>query len=281
MSAAGVLTLAVGLFTCRRQLTRGSLVGRGIALGRVFVAAPLATFGAQHLASPSGLLPIVPHYMPFPLFWVFLVGFALIATALSLIFDRVVLWSGLMCGGMFVLFSAMLSVPAVIAGHHDRFTLALTVREPSFACGLLALGASFGVRAAGWTRLIAVCRIVFGAVAIFYAVQHFLHPEFLPGVPLEKQIPAWEPVVRPWGYAIGAFLLVCGALLVANRWPQKAAASLGIAVAFAVIVVYLPLLGPAHGTSEMVEALDYIFDTLLFAGTALILGESLQRTAAG
>jgi uncharacterized membrane protein len=278
MSTAGVLTLAIGIVTCRRKLTGNSLPERAIALGRVFVAAPLATFGAQHLAAPNALVPLVPKYMPWPLFWVYLVGFALIATALSLIFDKSVRWSGLLCGGMFLAFSAMLSLPAVIGGHHDRFTLALTVREPAFACGLLALGASAGPRSAGWSRLVTVCRIVVGAVAIFYAVEHFLHPEFLPGIPLEKQTPEWEPARRLWGYAIGAFLLVCGLLILANRKALKAAAWLGIAVAIAVIVVYLPLLGPAHGTDPMVEALDYIFDTLLFAGTALILAEGLRRT---
>ena len=70
-------------------------------------------------------------------------------------------------------------------------------------------------------------------------------------------------------------------MLLANRWPRKAGASLGIAIAAAVIVVYLPLLGPAHGTGQMVEALDYIFDTLLFAGTALILAEAVGRTQPG
>ena len=48
-----------------------------------------------------------------------------------------------------------------------------------------------------------------------------------------------------------------------------------------VIVIYLPLLGPAHGTDEVVEAIDYIFDTLLFAGTALIVGEALGRMQMG
>lgn len=281
MSAAGAIFVAAGLVTCRRKLTGGSLPDRVIALGRVFVAASLATFGAQHLAEPSALVPLVPKYMPGPsLFWVYLVGIALFATALSLIFDRYVRWSGMMCGGMFLLFSAILSIPSVIGGHHDRFTLALTVREPAFACGLLALGASAGPRSAGWTRLISICRILLGAIAIFYSVEHFLHPEFLPGVPLEKTTPAWEPAARLWGYVIGSFLLVCGALLLINLKARKAGAWLGTAIAVAVIVVYLPLLGPAHGTDAMVEALDYIFDTLLFAGTAIILAEALPRAEA-
>ena len=116
MSTAGVLVIVAGIVARRHGLTRGSLPDRAIALGRVFVAAPLATFGALHLAAANGLMGMVPTYMPWPLFWVYFVGFGLIATALSLIFDRFVRWSGLLCGVMFLLFVAMMDIPAVAAG---------------------------------------------------------------------------------------------------------------------------------------------------------------------
>ncbi len=277
MSAAGLVFVAAGLVTCRRKLSGGSLADRAVALGRVFVAAPLATFGAQHLAAPHALVPLVPKYMPFPLFWVYLVGFALFATALSLIFDRAVRWSSLLCGGMFWAFVAMMDLPSITTMLHDRFGAALFVREISFGSGLIALSVSMCALTRGKSRMIAICRTIFGLVAVFYGVETLLHPEFLPGVPLEKITPAWEPAARLWGYAIGAFLLVCGALIALNRWAKKAGAWLGVAIAIGVVAVYLPLLGPAHGTDPMVEALDYIFDTLLFAGTALILAEAVSR----
>jgi uncharacterized membrane protein len=277
MSTAGLVVIAAGIVARRHDLKGGSLPDRAIALGRVFVAASLATFGALHMSAANGLSSMVPKYLPFPLFWVYLVGFALIATALSLIFDRMVRWSGLLCGVMFLLFVALMDVPVIATMLHDRFGQALFVREISFGSGLIALGVSMGSPTKGKSRVIAVCRIVFGLVAVFYGVETLLHPEFLPGVPLEKITPDWEPAARLWGYAIGAFLLVCGALILANRWAKKAGAWLGIAIAVAVIVVYLPLLGPAHGTDQVVEAIDYIFDTLLFAGTALILAEAIGR----
>jgi uncharacterized membrane protein len=277
MSAAGLLVTAAGLVARRHELTRASLPDRAIALGRIFVAASLATFGALHMSAARGLMTMVPKYLPLPLFWVYLVGFALIAAALSLIFDKAVRWSGLLCGIMFLLFVALMDVPAITTLFHDRFGAALFVREISFGSGLIALSASMGAPTTGKSRIVAVCRTVFGLVAIFYGVETLLHPEFLPGVPLEKITPDWEPAARLWGYAIGAFLLVCGALILVNRGAKKAGAWLGISIAVVVVVVYLPLLGPAHGTDQVVEALDYIFDTLLFAGTALILAEAIGR----
>jgi len=285
MSTAGLLVLAAGVIASSgrpapelaSKLPAGALAGRAIALGRVFVAAPLAAFGALHLAAAKGMTEMVPTYMPWPLFWVYLVGFALIATALSLIFDRLVLWSGLLAGCMFMAFVAMMDLPGLIAAQHNRFAFTLLARETTFGCALLALAGSVAPQASSWARLVTPCRIVFAVVAIFYGVEHFLHPEFLPGVPLEKLTPAWVPVPRAWGYAVGAVLLVSGALLLLNRWASDAAAWLGIVLAATVAILYVPMLGPAHGTAEVVEAIDYIGDTLLYAGTALLVAEALRR----
>jgi hypothetical protein len=62
-----------------------------------------------------------------------------------------------------------------------------------------------------------------------------------------------------------------------NRGAREAAAWLGIVLAATVAIIYVPMLGPAHGTDQVVEVIDYIFDTLLYAGTALIVGEALGR----
>ena len=281
MSTAGLLVLAAGVVARRALISAGPFTSRAMALGRVFVAAPLATFGALHLSAAKGMTEMVPGYMPWPLFWVYLVGFALIATALSLIFDRLVFWSGLLAGGMFLAFVAMMDLPGVITAQHDRFGFALLARETTFGCALLALAGSLAPRGSPWARLVTPCRIVFAVVALFYGVEHFLHPEFLPGVPLEKLTPPWVPVPRLWGYAVGAVLVVSGALLLAKRWAREAAAWLGIVLAATVALIYVPMLGPAHGTAEMVEAIDYIGDTLLYAGTALIVGEALSRRQTG
>jgi uncharacterized membrane protein len=281
MSTAGLLVLAAGVIASGAKLASGlasgALTARAIALGRVFVAAPLAAFGALHLAAATGLMEMVPNYMPWPLFWVYLVGFGLIATALSLIFDRVTFWSSLLAGGMFLAFVAMMDIPGVITGQHDRFAFALLARETTFGCALLCLAGSVAPRGSRWAKLVTPCRIVFAVVAIFYGVEHFLHPEFLPGVPLEKLTPAWVPVPRVWGYVVGAVLLASGALMLLNRRASDAAAWLGIVLAATVAIIYVPMLWPAHGTDQIVEAIDYIADTLLYAGTALIVAEALRR----
>jgi uncharacterized membrane protein YphA (DoxX/SURF4 family) len=285
MSTAGLFVLAAGIAARRRELTRGPAMERAIALGRVFVAAPLATFGGLHLAAAKGLMQTVPSWMPWRLFWAYLVGFALIATALSLISGRLVRWSALLAGAMLLAFVAMIHVPNVAANMHDRFAWAVLLRDTAFAAGLLALAGSrvspLASPSPAWARLVTPARIAFAVAALFFAFEHFLHPEFAPAVPLEKMTPWWAPAPRVWGYSVGAVLLASGALMLVNKWARKAAAWLGIAATMVVVVIYVPMLWPAHGTAEVVEAIDYVADTLLFAGTALIMAEALGAEALG
>jgi uncharacterized membrane protein YphA (DoxX/SURF4 family) len=285
MSTAGLFVLAAGIAARRRELMRGPAMERAIALGRVFVAAPLATFGALHLASAHGLMQMVPAWVPWPLLWAYLVGFALIATALSLIFGRLVRWSALLAGAMLLAFVVMIHAPNVVANMQDRFAWAVLLRDTAFAAGLLALAGSRTSPAVSpapaWARLVTWGRLAFAIAALFFAVEHFLHPEFVPGVPLERLTPWWALAPRLWGYSVGAILLASGTLLLVNRWAREAAACLGIVVTFAVVVIYVPMLWPAQGTTEVVEAINYVADTLLFAGTALILAEALGAAKLG
>ena len=280
MSTAGVLVLAAGIAARRRGLTSGSLPDRAIALGRIFVAAPLATFGALHLAAAQGLKGMVPTYLPWPLFWVYIVGFALIATALSLIFDRLVRWSGLLCGAMFLLFVAMLDIPGVIAQQHDRFGFALLARETAFGCGLLALGASAGLRCSSLTRLVTPCRIAFALVALFYGVEHFLHPIARPGVPLQQLMPEWIPGRPVIGYLTGALLVVAGVAMVLDKKARLAATYLGTWIVLLVVFIYGPILiaslaDPSAGVE--IEGINYFADTMLFAGAILALAKATPR----
>jgi uncharacterized membrane protein len=275
MSTTGLLVLAAGVAASVRELIRERGLARAIQLGRVFVAAPLATFGGLHLAAAQGLSQMVPAWIPWHLFWTYVVGFALIATALSLIFNRMVRWSALLAGCMLLAFVAILHLPEAFAQMHDRFRWTVVLRECGFGAGLLALAGSVSPPAPRWTWLVTAGRLMFAATALFFGVQHFLHPEHVPGVPLERLTPAWA-LPRVWGYLIGAVLLISGALLLINRWAREAAAWLGVAVAVTVVVIYIPMLWPAHGTAEVVENINYVADTLLFAGTALILAEALS-----
>ncbi len=82
-----------------------------------------------------------------------------------------------------------------------------------------------------------------------------------------------------WGYLGGAVLLAAGICLALNKKTRIAATSIGALMTAVTLVLYLPDLVHAliGATPEINEALNYFADTLLFAGSALVLASALPR----
>jgi uncharacterized membrane protein len=121
-------------------------------------------------------------------------------------------------------------------------------------------------------------RLALAIAAIFYGVQHFLHPKSVPDLPLEKLTPSWVPFPSVWGYLAGAVLLAAGIGLALNKKPRTAATSIGVWMTAVTLFLYLPglVLAVIGSTPEINEALNYFADTLLYAGAALALASALQ-----
>jgi uncharacterized membrane protein len=282
---AGLLYLVAGVFILRKEIGAARGWDKLILLGCVFIAAPLAVFATEHFASARFLQNGVPPWMPAHLFWAYFVGCALLAAATSLTVRKFVRLSFTLLGLMFFLFVCMIHLPNALAEPKDRFVWTVVLRDLSFAAGAWAL-AGLHSRASSpqlskWIILFG--RIVLAIAAVFFAVEHFLHPAFAPGVPLEKMTPAWVPFASVWGYLAGAILLAAGIGLALNKKSRIAAASIGAVMTFFTLFLYLPILILAHGgsTPEITEAINYVFDTLLFAGTALALASVLPRAPGG
>ena len=277
MSAAGLALLAIGLLAAKDDIAQARGIGKIAALAYLCFAIPLAVFGMEHLAMPRSLLALVPSYMPWRMFWVYFVGVALIAASLSIATKRQVRWSGLLFGAMMFLFVAMLHLPgAVTAGGRIPWTIVL--RELSFGgAGWVLAGIAMGK---GREGLIIVGRILIAIAAIFFGIEHFLHPLGLPGVPLEKQMPEWIPVRAFIDYATGAFLVVAGVCFLLARNKRMAATLSGAWIVLLVVVIYGPVLIGAladPSTGVQVEGVNYFADTLLFAGAILSLAGASGR----
>jgi uncharacterized membrane protein YphA (DoxX/SURF4 family) len=216
--------------------------------------------------------------MPWRLFWAYFVGLALIAASLSIGTKTLVRWSGLLFGIMMFLFVAMIHFPGAVTSG-GRILWTIVIREMSFGGGgwVLAGIAMGGSRAPG-KNLIAVGRVLITIAAIYFGVQHFLHPLGLPGVPLEKQMPTWIPA-RPFiDYLTGAFLIVAGVCFLLARKTRMAATYLGAWIVLLVVVIYGPVLIGAladPSTAVKVEGLNYFADTLLFGGVILSLARAM------
>jgi uncharacterized membrane protein len=277
--AAGIVFSVIGLLAAKRDLAEARGLDKIVALANLCFAAPLAVFGAKHFASARGISQIVPRFMPWPLFWAYFVGVALIAASLSIATKIQVFWSGLLFGIMMFVFVAMMDFPGALADRHNRIAWVLLAREMSFGAGgwMLAATAMNGRNGPGKSRFIAGGRIVTGIAAIFYGVEHFLHPVNVPCVPLEKIMPTWIPARALIGYLTGAILLVAGASILLTKKTRMAATYLGSWIFLLVLVVYGPILIASlrdPSTDVKVEGINYFFDTLLYAGTILALARA-------
>jgi len=280
MCGAGILLFLIASWAAKTDIAQARGLDKVVALSNLCFALPLAVFGALHLSAAQGLMTMVPAYMPWRLFWAYFVGVALIAASLSIATRIQVRWSGLLFGIMMVLFVAMLHVPRALASPQDRFAWTIVIREMSFAGGGWILAGN-AMRGQGGSKLIVVGSVLVAIAAICFGVENFLHTANVPGVPLEKLMPAWIPAHLLIGYLTGVILFAAGLVILVGRKTRMAATYLGTWLVLLVLFVYGPILiaalaDPSAGVT--IEGINYFFDTMLFAGAVLALASAMPRT---
>jgi len=296
MCGAGILIFFVALWAARDDIAQARGLDKVVALSNLCFAAPLAVFGALHLAAAKALATMVPSYMPWPLFWAYFFGFALLAASLSIATKILVRWSGLLFGIAMFCFVAMMDIPGALQTPGDRFGWILAIRELAFGAGawLLAAGAMTGAVSGAITKsttnaataqvkttFLTIGRVVVGITAIFYGVEFFLHPQGVPALPLQKMMPDWIPAHLLINYLTGAILVVSGAAILLAKKTRLAATYLGAWIVLLVVVIYGPILISAlanPSTEIKIEGINYFFDTLLFAGVILALASATPPT---
>jgi len=276
---ATVISLALGLvLTLRRETPRALGVERMIPFGPTFFAAPLALFGLQHFVFLNEVKDVVPSWMPGHIFWACLVGVALIAASLSMMTEIKAGLAALLTGIMLFLFVLMIDLPGLVQDPHDRFGITGTLRDLALSGGALALAGTVGVlgtkQPMSW--LVNVGRWFFAAPMLYFGAEHFLHPEFAPGVPFPVMMPSWIPGHLAWAYGTGAVLVVGGVCILANKGARTAAAWLGIAFLLLVVCIYMPR-EIIHPSIEISGELDDVTDTLAMSGAALLVAGAIAR----
>jgi uncharacterized membrane protein len=280
MCSAGILLFLVALWAAKTDIARAGGLDKIVALSNLCFAVPLAVFGVEHLAFARFIMLSVPSYMPWRLFWAYFIGFALLAASLSMATKIQVRWSGLLFGIMMVFFVAMVHIPRVLASPGSRIPWTIVIREISFAGGAWILAGN-AMSGPGKSKLITAGRVLLAIAALFFGVEHFLHPAGCPGVPLEKLTPAWIPGRLLIGYLTGVILFVAGACILLARKTRMAATYLGTWMVLLVLFIYVPILIAQisdPSTAAQVEGINYFTDTLLFAGAILALASATPRT---
>lgn len=273
---AGVVLLLLGVTRILRSgVMRSPGSERLLAFGPLLLAAPMGVFGTEHFVFTSVIAGMVPSWLPVHLFWTYLTGTALIAAAVSIVVKKHAGLAAALLGVMLLCFVLMIWVPSIAELPGNRFVLAVLLRDLSFsgAAFALALTLGFGPLARNSRIVLGSLRFSIAVPAIVFGIEHFLHPRFVPAVPLEHVMPAWVPAPVAFAYAVGAILIACGLCISFDWRGASAAAILGWMVVTLVGMVYVPMLvaEPSVGVG-----LNYLMDTLAFGGGALVWARALE-----
>jgi len=274
---AGAVVSAIGLPPVLKEVLRARGFDRIPPFGRLFLAVPMAVFGAQHFTAAIYVARLVPSWIPGHLFWTYFVGVALISAALSIVTGKQARLAAGLLAILLCLFVSLMHIPALASHPHDRIQLAVALRDLAFSGGALALaGTRTGpARARAADRLITVARFLIAIPVIVFAVEHVLHPGFAPGVPLSKLTPAWIPGRLFWSYLTAAVFILAGFALVVKKKARLAATGLGIMVLLLVLFIYLPIV--IANPADIGNGLNYLVDTLALSASALALAGALPK----
>jgi hypothetical protein len=120
---------------------------------------------------------------------------------LSLALRRCAQLAAALFGIMMLLFECLLHIPKIVSGPGNRIFWAVALRDLVFSMGALALAVSQTntLQTRGRNALLRLARLVIAIAILLFSVEHFLHPEFAPGVPLRNLTPAWILIRVFWG----------------------------------------------------------------------------------
>jgi len=264
-----------GIFA--RDLPKAHGLDKILAFGPLFYALPMAAFGAQHFTGARFVARMVPAWVPWHLFWTYFIGTALIAAALSIVTRQQAWLSASLLALLLFLFVVTMHIPTLLSKPYDRIQLAVVFRDLSFSGGALAFAGTQMLlsRARVARGIITVARFFIAVPVLVFSVEQFLHPSFVPAVPLAKLTPAWIPGHLFWTYFGAVVFVVSGGALIINKKARLAATTLGIAVLVLILFVYLPI--EIASPADIANAFNYFVDTLAFAGAALLLAAALPR----
>jgi uncharacterized membrane protein YphA (DoxX/SURF4 family) len=273
-----VVVFAIGLGTIvvhgDWQKTHG--YDKLILFGPLFYAAPLAAFGTEHFTLTEAIASLVPGWIPWHLFWAYLVGAGFIAAPLSLVTRIQARLAANLLAMTFFLFVVLMDIPGWARNPRDRFGLALALRELSFGGGALALAASLREQwqERGTHALPTIARYFIAISVLFYSFEQFMHGDHVPGIPLAMVTPHWVLGHTIWTYLGAAAYAVAGPLLLVGKKTRAAATWLGVTVLLLVLAVYVPI---AVVERASLESLNYMADTLMYCGAVLLLAGVMPR----
>jgi uncharacterized membrane protein YphA (DoxX/SURF4 family) len=242
--------------------------------GRLCFAISIALFGVQYLLYGhfEGGLALVPPWTPGTPVLAYVLGAALILSALSIATLWKVRYSAISLGTLLLLsflFLHCLHASSILHNGTDRTRAfeCLTLSAIAFAlAGTLHNDSNFSAQGttANWSLLLG--RFLFAISMIVFGAQHFMYAGFIATL-----IPAWIPVHLFWVYLTGTGMIVAGLSIATGILAPLASMGLGLMFLFWFLLLHAPrvVASPRNGDewASAFVALAVSGGTFLLAST--------------
>jgi uncharacterized membrane protein len=245
-----------------------------LVAGRTLYALGLASIGLMHLFFmnfPWVVIPDFPAWIPLRLLWVVVIGVALIAAGVCMLFNlrgrKVAAWTGV---GMLILV-LIAHLPYLLRSPYAGILGAWTnpIKELALAGGAWITALTFhkteGELPSWLERALPLGRCFFAFLLVIFGVEHFLYTKFVASL-----VPSWTGSAMFWTYFAGAALIAGGLGMIVRRVAALASLLTGVMIFLWVLMLHIPraIADPyTHVGNEWAS----VFEALAFSGMAFML----------
>jgi len=194
---------------------------------QILFAFPWIVFGIQHFMYAEFVATLVPAFMPFKSFWVYLTGTAMIAAGISLIVDKLSALAALSLGSMLAGFIGLIHLFVVAGDPADVKLWTRPAQDVALAAACLLLAgsglspsASTGARIS--EKALKISRFVFALMLLAFGVQQFFDLDFV-----TAKVPLFVPARMFWVYLTGAALIAAAGGVIIDKKARRTAFALG------------------------------------------------------
>ena len=253
-----------------------------VALGPAFVAAALAAFAGEHFTAAAGIATLVPKWMPARLFIAYFVGVAHLAAASSFVARRYVRWSSLCLAVMFGLFVLLMDLPG--AADASRGSNGL---ESGGAPDHVCVGCVGAVRhrdermPPGVGEVLTTIDQDLDRVRPDLLRHRALHPSRLFAGSADYRTSPRPGFRCRWPSRMrrGRSSSRSGSRCSPRSTPPPERRERGLLMTVLTAVLYVPQFFLARDAAAHVTAINFIFDTLLFAGMMFVISRAMSDVA--
>lgn len=197
-------------------------------LGKFIFAMPWLVFGIQHFMYAGFLENLVPAYMPYRIFWVYLAGVGMFAAGVSLLINVKSPLAALCLGIMLACFILQLHVPLIYSDLSNNQNWMRGIQDLSIA--------SVAFMLSGHVQLRKAMSYIYVVTIFIFGVYHFFGFKFI-----TAKAPDYLPYTFLWDYFLGILLCVSSVAWLLNQHIKIAAMVIGCSL-LVLVLLQLPVL---------------------------------------